>query len=32
MSQPIETITIRTQQNFDLFGILNPIQNRNRRR
>ena len=26
MSQPIETITMRAQQNFDLFGILNPIQ------
>ena len=26
MSQPIETITIRAQQNFDVAGSLNPIQ------
>ena len=26
MSQPIETIVIRVQQNFEIAGGLNPIQ------
>ena len=26
MSQPIETVIIRTQQNFDVVGGLNPKQ------
>ena len=26
MSQPIETVIIRAQQNFDVVGGLNPIQ------
>ena len=26
MSQPIETIAIRAQQNFEIAGGLNPIQ------
>ena len=26
MSQPIETIVIRAQQNFEIAGGLNPIQ------
>ena len=26
MSQPVETIIIRAQQNFDVVGCLNPVQ------
>ena len=26
MSEPIETIIVRAQQNFDVVGSLNPIQ------
>ena len=26
MSQPIETVIIRAQQNFDVVGGLNPVQ------
>ena len=26
MSEPIETVIIRAQQNFDVVGGLNPIQ------